>query len=49
VVYDTLGNYNPIFYSGIFLGVAAAFVHFPINEDPLPRLAEDAAAAQLAH
>ena len=48
VAYDTIGNYNPIFYGGIFLGVAAAFVHFPINENPLPRLAEDAAAAQLA-
>ena len=45
VVYDGYGTYDPIFYGGIFLGVAAAFVHFPINENPLPRLAEEAAAA----
>ena len=48
VVYDGYGTYDPIFYGGIFLGVAAAFVHFPINENPLPRLAEEAAAAQPA-
>ncbi|MBT3550875.1 MAG: MFS transporter [Rhodospirillaceae bacterium] len=48
VVYDSIGNYNPIFYGGIFLGVAAAFVHFPINESPVPRLAQEAEAAQPA-
>ena len=48
IVYDNYGTYDPIFYGGIFLGVAAAFVHFPIDERPLPRLAEEAAAAQPA-
>lgn len=44
VVYDSFGTYDPIFYGGIVLGVAAAFVHAPIDERPLPRLAREAAA-----
>jgi len=48
VVYDAYGTYDPIFWGGIALGVGAAFVHFPINEEPLPRLAIEAAAAQPA-
>ena len=48
VVYDSYGTYDPIFYGGIILGVAAAFVHYPIDERPLPRLAQEAAAAQSA-
>ena len=46
VVFDAYGTYDPIFIGGIILGVAAAFVHYPIDERPLPRLAQEAAAAQ---
>ncbi|OGA14271.1 MAG: hypothetical protein A3H32_13350 [Betaproteobacteria bacterium RIFCSPLOWO2_02_FULL_63_19] len=48
IVYDMYGTYDPIFWGGIVLGVAAGFVHFPIDERPLPRLAMEAAAAQPA-
>jgi len=48
VVYDMYGTYDPIFWGGIVLGVAAGFVHFPIDERPLARLATEAAAAQPA-
>lgn len=39
VVFDLYGNYDPIFWGGIFLGFAAALVHAPIDERPLARLA----------
>lgn len=38
IVYDARGNYDPIFWGGIVLGVVAAFIHYPINERPLDRL-----------
>jgi len=44
VVYDATGNYDPIFWGGIFLGVAAAFIHYPIDDRPLERLPAAAAA-----
>jgi MFS family permease len=37
VVYDLMGNYDPIFWGGIILGVIAALLHFPINDAPLAR------------
>jgi predicted MFS family arabinose efflux permease len=37
-LYDVYGSYDFIWWAGIALGVAAAIVHLPINEKPLPRL-----------
>ncbi len=37
-IYDQTGSYDGIWYAGIILGLAAALVHLPINERPLPRL-----------
>lgn len=42
MVYDSMGTYDPIFWGGVFFGVMAAVVHYPINEEPLPRLAASA-------
>ena len=38
-LYDTTGSYDPVWWAGIGLGAAAAIVHLPIDERPLPRLA----------
>jgi MFS family permease len=43
IVYDVSGNYDPIFWGGVFFGVMAALVHYPINEEPLARTAVSAA------
>ena len=38
-LYDTMGSYDPVWWAGIGLGAAAAIVHLPIDERPLPCLA----------
>jgi MFS family permease len=38
-LYDTNGSYDPIWWAGIVLGVLAALIHMPINEQPVDRLA----------
>ncbi len=38
-LYDRIGNYDPVWWAGIILGLAAAFIHLPINERPVARLA----------
>jgi predicted MFS family arabinose efflux permease len=45
VVFDATGSYDPIFWGGIILGVLATLVHFPLNDQPVARLAEEAALA----
>ena len=37
-LYDTTGSYDMIWWAGVALGVAAAIVHWPIDEKPLARL-----------
>ncbi len=37
-IFDQTGSYDGMWWAGIALGVAAALVHLPINESPLPRL-----------
>ncbi|MDH3690048.1 MAG: MFS transporter [Gammaproteobacteria bacterium] len=37
-IYDATGSYNPMWWAGVAFGLAAAVVHLPINEQPLPRL-----------
>lgn len=41
--YDETGSYDLIWWSGIALGILAAIVHWPIEEKPVPRLAQEAA------
>ncbi len=38
-LFDRNGSYDPVWWAGVVLGVAAALIHMPINEKPLPRLA----------
>ncbi|NNG03554.1 MAG: MFS transporter [Inquilinus sp.] len=38
-LYDRNGSYDPVWWAGVVLGVAAALIHLPINERPLARLA----------
>ena len=38
-IYDLTGSYDPMWWAGVALGVAAALIHLPIDERPLPRLA----------
>ena len=44
-VFDTTGSYDPIFCGGIILGLLATLAHFPINDKPVARLAEEALRA----
>ena len=37
-LYDTIGTYDPVWWAGVALGVLAALIHLPINENPLTRL-----------
>lgn len=37
-LYDQIGTYDPVWWAGILLGLAAAVIHLPINEKPLARL-----------
>ena len=39
-LYDTNGSYDPIWWAGIVLGVLAAVIHIPIDEQPMDRLAK---------
>ncbi|MHA1523725.1 MAG: MFS transporter [Alphaproteobacteria bacterium] len=39
-LYDTRGSYDAIWWAGVALGLLAAFIHLPINERPLARLAK---------
>jgi len=41
-LYDTTGTYDTVRWAGVVLGITAAIIHLPINEKPLPRLAEEA-------
>ncbi len=38
-IHDATGSYDPVWWAGVFFGLAAAIVHLPIDERPLPRLA----------
>lgn len=38
-LYDETGSYDAIWWVGIALGIAAAIIHWPIQEKPVPRLA----------
>ncbi|MGI9417661.1 MAG: MFS transporter [Geminicoccaceae bacterium] len=38
-LYDRVGSYDSVWWAGVVLGLAAAIIHLPINERPLPRLA----------
>ncbi len=42
-LYDTTGSYNGMWWAGVFFGVVAAILHWPINEKPLTRLQGDVA------
>jgi len=42
-LYDETGSYDVIWWVGIGLGIFAAIVHWPIQEKPVPRLAQAAA------
>lgn len=37
-LYDTMGTYDPVWWAGVVLGLLAAIIHLPINENPLARL-----------
>ena len=39
IVYDTMGNYDAIFWGGVVLGLAATALHIPIDDRPLRRAA----------
>ncbi|MCZ6534092.1 MAG: MFS transporter [SAR324 cluster bacterium] len=38
-IFDIAGSYDPVWYISVILGLAAALLHWPINEQPVPRLA----------
>ncbi len=38
-IYDAMGSYDAVWWISVALGVAAAVLHWPINERPVPRLA----------
>lgn len=38
-LFDTTGSYDVIWWAGVVLGVVSAAVHWPIDEQPLPRVA----------
>jgi len=38
-IFDQTGSYDGMWWAGITVGLAAALIHLPINEKPLPRLA----------
>ncbi|NKB38768.1 MAG: MFS transporter [Gammaproteobacteria bacterium] len=37
-LYDLNGSYDPVWYTGIVLGLLAALIHIPIEEKPLQRV-----------
>ncbi|GAA0778340.1 MFS transporter [Roseibium denhamense] len=42
-LYDETGSYDAIWWMGIALGIAAAIIHWPIQEKPVARLSQQAA------
>ena len=44
-IFDATGSYDPIFWGGVILGLLATLAHFPINDQPVARLAEELAQA----
>lgn len=42
-LYDSTGSYDAMWWAGVFFGVVAAIVHWPINEKPLARSAPQGA------
>ena len=38
-IFDLAGSYDPVWYISIVLGVLSALLHWPINEEPVSRLA----------
>jgi MFS family permease len=42
-LFDAYGTYDVVWWLGVALGIAAAIVHLPIREAPVPRLAAAAA------
>jgi MFS family permease len=40
LIYDATGSYDLMWWAGAVLGVAAAVIHLPIDEKPLPRLSD---------
>ncbi len=44
LLYDKSGSYDGMWWAGIAVGIAAALIHLPINEKPLPRLSNAATA-----
>ena len=36
-LFDTTGSYDGVWWAGVALGLAAALIHLPIDERPLPR------------
>jgi predicted MFS family arabinose efflux permease len=45
LVFDATGSYDPIFWGGVILGVIATIVHFPLDDQPVARLSQEAAQA----
>ncbi len=37
-IFDTTGSYDMVWYVAIGLGLIAALLHWPINEQPVERL-----------
>jgi predicted MFS family arabinose efflux permease len=42
-LYDNTGSYDAVWWIGIALGIAAAVLHWPIRENPVPRAVADRA------
>ncbi|WP_299480210.1 MFS transporter [uncultured Roseibium sp.] len=42
-LFDQTGSYDAIWWCGIVLGILAAIIHWPIEEKPVPRLAQQPA------
>ncbi|MFP6711100.1 MAG: MFS transporter [Rhodospirillales bacterium] len=45
LIFDATGSYDPIFWGGVILGVIATIVHFPLDDQPVARLSQEAAQA----
>ena len=45
VLFDMLGSYDAMWWISVGLGVFAALIHWPIVEQPVPRLAAEPASA----
>ena len=37
-IFDATGNYDPIWWGAVALGVVSALLHLPINDQPVSRL-----------